>query len=62
MRSYRAANNENMQASLTGDAAFLGNRQMQWLADAVSKSKATWKIIAADMPLGIVVPHRPGLH
>lgn len=62
MRSHRAANNENMQTSLTPDAAFLGSRQVRWLADALSKSKATWKIVAADMPLGLVVPHRPNLH
>ena len=60
MRSYRGPNNENLQTSLTGDAAFLGSRQVRWLADALAKSKATWKIIAADMPLGLVVPHRPG--
>ena len=42
--------------------AFLGSRQVQWLADALSRSKATWKIIAADMPLGVVVAHQPGHH
>ena len=59
MRSYRGANDDNMQAS---GSALLGAAQVRWLADAVSKSKATWKIIAADMPLGIVVAHQPGRH
>jgi alkaline phosphatase D len=59
MRSYRGPNNENLQTSLTADAAFLGSRQVRWLADALAKSKATWKIVAADMPLGLVVPHNP---
>lgn len=59
MRSYRGPNNENRQTSLTADAAFLGNRQVRWLADALARSKATWKVIAADMPLGLVVPHNP---
>lgn len=62
MRSYRSANNENMQTSAGPDTAILGNRQVRWLADALSKSKAMWKIVAADMPLGIAVPHQPGRH
>ena len=62
MRSYRGPNSENMQAARTSDAAFLGDRQVRWLADALTASKATWKIIAADMPIGLVVPHTPGRH
>ena len=59
MRSYRGANDENMQ---TSPAAILGADQVRWLADALTRSNATWKIIAADMPLGIVVAHQPGRH
>ncbi|HYE88195.1 MAG TPA: alkaline phosphatase D family protein [Vicinamibacterales bacterium] len=62
MRSYRGANNENLQTAAGADTALLGRRQTQWLADAVSASTATWKIIAADMPLGVVVAHQPGRH
>ena len=62
MRSYRAPNNENLQTTPGPDSALLGSRQVRWLADALAKSKATWKIIAADMPLGIVVAHQPGRH
>jgi alkaline phosphatase D len=62
MRSHRGPNNDNLQTSMTADTAFLGNRQAQWLADALSRSRATWKIVAADMPLGLVVAHRPGEH
>lgn len=62
MRSYRGPNNENLQQSSTADSAFLGSRQVRWLADAIAKSKATWKIVAADMPLGIVVAHQVGRH
>jgi len=29
---------------------------VDWLIREVSKSKATWKVIAADLPLGIIVP------
>lgn len=62
MRTYRGPNNENMQTTETSDTAFLGSRQVRWLADALARSKATWKIIAADMPLGLVVSHNPGQH
>jgi alkaline phosphatase D len=62
MRSHRAANSDNLQAAAGAETAFLGARQVRWLADALSRSRATWKIVAADMPLGLVVPHRPGQH
>ncbi len=62
MRSYRSANNENTQPQAGADTQFLGRRQAQWLADALSRSRATWKIVAADMPLGVTVAHQPGRH
>lgn len=62
MRSYRSANNENLQSAAGPDTNLLGARQVRWLAEALTRSKATWKIVAADMPLGIVVAHQPGRH
>lgn len=62
MRSYRGANSANLQTTQGADTAFLGSRQLTWLADALTASKATWKVIAADMPLGVVVSHTPGQH
>lgn len=62
MRSYRGANTENLQPTAGADTAFLGTRQVRWLADALARSTATWKIVAADMPLGVVVAHQPGRH
>jgi len=62
MRSYRGANNENLQRAESAETAFLGSRQVRWLADAMARSTATWKIVAADMPLGVVVAHQPGRH
>ncbi|MBY0496760.1 MAG: alkaline phosphatase D family protein [Cyanobacteria bacterium] len=59
MRSYRGANDENMQATAS---AILGAEQVRWLAGALTRSTATWKIIAADLPLGIVIAHQPGRH
>ena len=37
----------------------LGQEQADWLIREVSKSKATWKVIANDLPLGIIVPDGP---
>ena len=62
MRSYRSANNDNMQTAPGEDTQLLGRRQAAWLADALARSRATWKIVAADMPLGLVVSHQPGRH
>ncbi len=62
MRSYRGPNSENRQIAASPDAAFLGSTQAQWLANAVATSTATWKVVAADMPLGLVVGHQPGFH
>ena len=38
-------------------AYFLGPQQMAWLKRELMASRATWKVIAADMPLGLVVYH-----
>ncbi len=59
MRSYRGANGPNRQAALDASSAFLGPAQMAWLKRALAASHATWKIIAADMPLGLVVADGP---
>lgn len=55
MRSYRAPNNANGQQSRTPDTEFLGRSQIRWLKQALLASNATWKVIAADMPLGLVI-------
>ncbi len=56
MRSYRGANSANMQAEQSDATAMLGKRQVEWLKSALGASTATWKVIASDMPLGLVVP------
>ncbi|WP_136064054.1 alkaline phosphatase D family protein [Modicisalibacter radicis] len=54
MRTFRNANSRNRQAN--GEApSFLGQRQIDWLLGALRRSTATWKIIASDMPIGLVV-------
>jgi len=55
MRSYRGPNNASMEVDLTPAARILGDDQFVWLTRALNESKATWKIIAADMPLGLIV-------
>jgi alkaline phosphatase D len=55
MRTYRAANNANKQEKRGPETEFLGREQIQWLKQALLASRATWKVIASDMPLGIVV-------
>ncbi|MGR9036086.1 MAG: alkaline phosphatase D family protein [Gammaproteobacteria bacterium] len=53
MRSYRGANNFNRQTQPGDDTAYLGREQMNWLKAALKDSTAFWKVIAADMPIGL---------
>jgi alkaline phosphatase D len=55
MRSYRGPNSANRQAVESADTAFLGNAQLDWLVAELARSTATWKVIAADMPIGLHV-------
>jgi alkaline phosphatase D len=55
MRSYRGPNTYNRQEREGSDTDFLGAPQMGWLMDGLKASKARWKVIAADMPLGLLV-------
>ncbi len=54
-RSYRGVNSPNRQAVLNNEAAFLGSTQMRWIKQRLFASKATWKVMASDMPLGVIV-------
>ena len=53
MRSYRGPNG-NKDRSYTEAAHFLGPAQVAWLKRELAASRATWKVIAADLPLGIL--------
>ncbi len=55
MRSYRGPNGERNDVSYGPDAYFLGPDQVAWLKRELLNSRATWKVIAADMPIGLVV-------
>src|SRR5262245_10858505 len=53
MRSYRGANAGRL-TSYGPDAYLLGPTQMAWLKRELMSSKATWKVIAADLPIGVI--------
>lgn len=55
LRSYRGANSDGMQDSLTVQSQILGKAQLDWLKGALRDSTATWKVIACDMPIGLQV-------
>src|SRR5439155_10942067 len=52
-RTFRGKNSPNREES---EVAFLGAAQIAWLERALRESTATWKIVAVDMPLALVVP------
>jgi len=51
MRSYRGPNGAGLESEAT---PFLGRTQVAWLKRALAASRATWKVIAADLPIGLV--------
>ena len=55
MRSYRGPNTFNRQPLPGEDTVFLGRPQIQWLKWGLLRSRATWKVIASDMPIGLLV-------
>jgi alkaline phosphatase D len=56
MRSYRGPNTANRQPVRSEESALLGEAQVEWLKRRLLSTTATWKIVASDMPLGLVVP------
>ena len=54
-RSYRGPNGPNQQTDYGPGAYFLGPEQLNWLKRALMNSRATWKVIASDMPLSLIV-------
>ncbi|GAA6179769.1 alkaline phosphatase [Shimia sp. NS0008-38b] len=55
LRSYRGPNNAEMTETLTDDQRVFGAEQIAWLKEELTKSKATWKVIASDQPIGLIV-------
>ena len=54
-RSYRGANGPNLEDKYGPSSYFIGPEQMRWLKQALLNSRATWKVIASDMPLSLIV-------
>ncbi len=57
MRSYRGPNGEGNSETYGPDSYILGPAQVAWLKRALVASRATWKVIAADMPIGLIVTY-----
>ncbi len=55
MRSYRGPNSANRQTQSSGETALLGESQLAWLETSLKQSRAVWKVVASDMPIGLVV-------
>ena len=55
LRSYRGPNPLNRQKEAGAETEFMGEDQLTWLNRELSESKATWKIICSDMPIGVVI-------
>jgi alkaline phosphatase D len=60
MRTFKGANSENRQPVMDAAAAVFGPAQLEWLKAGLKRSSATWKVVAADLPLGLVVGDGPG--
>ncbi|MFE0548774.1 alkaline phosphatase D family protein [Streptomyces pilosus] len=54
MRTYRNANSPGDRT--VDPQGILGREQLDWLKGELARSRAVWKVIAADMPIGLVVP------
>ncbi len=54
MRTHKDPNTAGDETS--GDGGVLGAEQTRWLLRELRASRATWKVIAADLPIGLVVP------
>jgi len=57
MRSYKDANTPGLESA--ADGGVFGERQLRWLQRGLQASTATWKVLAADLPIGLVVPDGP---
>ncbi|WP_345265230.1 alkaline phosphatase D family protein [Nocardioides nanhaiensis] len=53
MRSYRGANPDSAE----GPTGILGPAQERWLVESLAASRATWKVVSADLPLSIPSHH-----
>jgi alkaline phosphatase D len=57
MRTHKGENTDGLENHATD---ILGEEQLHWLLRGLKTSQATWKVILADLPLGIIVPDGQG--
>ena len=55
LRTYRGPNTPNRQTAPNAETVHAGAQQLAWLKRALRSSTATWKVIASDLPIGLVV-------
>ena len=55
LRSYRGPNGASMEAEMSDASRIFGAEQLAWLKRELAVSDATWKVIASDMPIGLIV-------
>jgi alkaline phosphatase D len=55
LRSYRGPNTTNRQTTAGAATAHAGPQQLAWLKRALRSSTALWKVIASDLPIGLIV-------
>jgi alkaline phosphatase D len=55
LRSYRGPNGDGLETALSPESRIIGQAQLAWLMAALKASRARWKLVACDMPLGLVV-------
>lgn len=59
-RSHRGPASFNHQREESPATAFFGRGQLDWLRERLAASTATWKLIASDQPIGLMIAHGPG--
>lgn len=60
LRSFRAPNGPNRQTARGREAEIFGAGQLQWLLEGLASSRATWKFVCCDMPIGLMIRDAQG--
>lgn len=55
LRSHRGPNSPNRQPTASRETELMGPEQVAWLTAALTSSRAVWKFVCCDMPLGLLV-------
>jgi len=55
LRSHRGPNGPNRQTLASRETDLMGASQLAWLAESLVASKAAWKFVCCDMPIGLLV-------